>query len=299
MSLKIWFKETRPQFLVLSFALVLLGTSIACKDGCFDVFKFVLTALGLLLAHASVNVLNDYYDYKSGLDSHTTQTPFSGGSGILIQGLLKPESVYRFGLVLLFLSFCIGIYLALVSGWQLIILVFIGGLFIYFYTTFLTKKLVGELVAGLGLGTLPIIGTYFIQTGYFNHEIFVVSLIPGLLTANLLFLNEFPDYEADKMVNRYNLVIALGKKKASILYILIISLVYFMIIGAVISGIMPYQALLALITIIFGLKAIICIYRNYDNKIVKMIPALKYNVLMILGIDFLLSIGYFLDLISS
>jgi 1,4-dihydroxy-2-naphthoate polyprenyltransferase len=297
MSLKIWFKETRPQFLVLSLALVLLGTSIAYKDGYFDVSKFLLTAIGLLLAHASVNVLNDYFDFKSGLDSQTTPTPFSGGSGILIQGLLKPESVYRFGLVLLLGAFFIGIYLTVISGWQLLIFVFIGGLFIYFYTTFLTKKLAGELGAGLGLGTLPVIGTYFIQTGSFNYEILLVSLIPGLLTANLLFLNEFPDFDADKTVNRYNLVIALGKKNASILYVLIVSCVYLMIIGAVITGIMPYQALLALITIIFGLKAIIILFRNYDKNTVKITPALKYNVIMILGINFFLSIGYFLDLV--
>lgn len=299
MSLKIWFKETRPQFLVLSLALVLLGTSIACKDGYFDVFKFLLTAIGLLLAHASVNVLNDYFDFKSGLDSQTTPTLFSGGSGILIQGLLKPESVYRFGFVLLLGAFFIGLYLTVISGWKLLVLVLIGGFFIYFYTTFFTKKLVGELGAGLGLGTLPVIGTYFIQTGSFNPEILLVSLIPGLLTANLLFLNEFPDFDADKTVNRYNIVIALGKKNASILYILIVFCVYFIIIGAVISGIMPSQALLALITIIFALKAIIIICRNYDNNIVKIIPALKYNVIMILGINFLLSIGYFLDFVLS
>lgn len=80
MRLKIWFLETRPQFLLLSVVLVLLGTAIARNEGYFDGLKFILTTLGLLLAHASVNILNDYFDYKSGIDLQTTRTPFSGGS---------------------------------------------------------------------------------------------------------------------------------------------------------------------------------------------------------------------------
>ena len=97
MKLKIWFLETRPQFLVLSVILVLLGTAIAWNEGHFDWLRFVLTTIGLVLAHASVNVLNDYSDYKSGIDLETTRTPFSGGSGILPQKLLEPEPAYRFG----------------------------------------------------------------------------------------------------------------------------------------------------------------------------------------------------------
>lgn len=299
MNLKIWFKETRPQFLILSLVLVLLGTSIACNDGYFSLLKFILTTAGLLLAHISVNVLNDYFDYKSGLDAQTTPTAFSGGSTILIQGLLKPESVYRFGLVSLFGAFCIGLYLTLISGWQLLILIFIGGLIIYSYTLFLTKWLIGELFAGLGLGTLPVIGTYFIQTGAVNLEILIVSLIPGLLTANLLLLNEFPDLEADRKAGRYHLVILFGKKKASILYTGIVFLAYFFIAGGVISGIMPKPALLALITSVFAWKAVTITFRNYDKEIEKIIPALKNNVIMILGTDILLALGYLLDFALS
>src|SRR4030067_1532277 len=116
MKLKIWFLETRPQFLLLSVVLVLLGTAIAWDEGHFDWHKFVLTALGLLLTHASVNILNDYFDYKSGIDLHTTRSPSSGGTGILAQGLLEPKSVYRFGLACLLTALPLGIYLTVVSG---------------------------------------------------------------------------------------------------------------------------------------------------------------------------------------
>jgi len=294
MKPRIWFLEIRPEFLLLSVVLVILGTAISWNEGHFDCFKFLLTALGLLLAHTSVNVLNDYFDYKSGIDKNTTPTAFSGGSGILIQGLLKPKSVYIFGIGCLAAAFPIGFYLTYVSGWQLLPLIFLGGGIIYFYTSHLTKWLIGELFAGLGLGSLPVLGTYFIQTGSFSVEAAVVSIVPGLLTANLLLLNEFPDVEADKKGGRYHLVIALGRKKASRLYAGLMAMTYFCIIVGVVSKLMPPLSLIALGSIPVTFKAIRITIQNYD-KIQKLIPALKANVITILGTDALLALGYFLS----
>jgi 1,4-dihydroxy-2-naphthoate octaprenyltransferase len=245
------------------------------------------------LAHTSVNVLNDYYDFKSGIDLNTTRTAFSGGSGILTQGILKPKSTYRFGVGCLVAAFPIGIYLTYVSGWQLLPLVFLGGGIIYFYTSYLTKWLIGEFFAGLGLGTLPVIGTYFIQTGRYSIEAFIVSLAPGLLTANLLLLNEYPDYEADKKGGRYHLVIALGRRNAARLYTSIMIMTYLCIICGVISKFMPVITLIALIPIPFALKAITYSLKYYDN-FEKFIPALKANILTVLGTDILLALAYFL-----
>ena len=293
MKLKTWFLEIRPEFLLLSVALVLLGSAISWHEGYFNWLKFLLTTLGLLLAHTSVNVLNDYYDFKSGIDLNTTKTAFSGGSGILTKGILKPKSAYRFGICCLMAAFSIGIYLTYASGWQLLPLVFLGGGIIYFYTPHLTKWLIGEFFAGLGLGTLPVMGTYFIQTGRYSIEAFIASLAPGLLTANLLLLNEFPDYEADKKGGRYHLVIALGRRKAARFYASIMIMTYLCIIGGVISKLMPVITLIALTSIPFALKAITSSLRYYDN-FEKLIPALKANIITVLGTDTLLALAYFL-----
>jgi 1,4-dihydroxy-2-naphthoate octaprenyltransferase len=293
MKLKTWFLEIRPEFLLLSIALVLLGTSISWHEGHFNLLKFLLTALGLLLAHTSVNVLNDYYDFKSGIDFNTKKTAFSGGSGILTQGLIKPESAYRFGVGCLVTAFPIGIYLSIVSGWQLLPLIFLGGVIIYFYTSYLTKWLIGEFFAGLGLGSLPVIGTYFIQTGGYSIEVFTASLAPGLLTANLLLLNEFPDYEADKKGGRYNLVIALGRKKAVQLYTGIMITAFLCIILGVILKLIPVISLIALASIPFAFKAIIVSLRHSDDC-EKLIPAMKANIITVLGTDILLALAYLL-----
>jgi 1,4-dihydroxy-2-naphthoate octaprenyltransferase len=97
-KLKIWFLETRPHFLILSVVLAFLGTSIAWYDGYFHFGYALLAFIGLLLVHISVNTLNDYFDYRSGIDLATRRTPFSGGSGILPAGLLKPRQVFWLGM---------------------------------------------------------------------------------------------------------------------------------------------------------------------------------------------------------
>jgi 1,4-dihydroxy-2-naphthoate octaprenyltransferase len=294
MKLKIWFLETRPKFLLLSVVLVLVGTAVSQHEGDFDGFNFFLTVIGLLLAHTSVNVLNDYFDYRSGIDEETTRTAFSGGSGILVQGLLNPKSVHLFGIGCLAVAFPIGIYLTYTSGWQLLPLIFLGGGITYFYTPYLTKWLVGELVAGLGLGSFPVLGTYFIQTGSYSIEAIVASLAPGFLTANLLFLNEFPDVEADKRGGRYNLVIALGKRKASRLYAGLTITAYLCILGGIAMRLMPPLCLVAFASIPFALRSVRIACKHYDN-IPKFIPALKSNVITIIGTDALLALGYFLS----
>jgi len=294
MKLKIWLLETRPQFLLLSVVLVLLGTAMARHEGCFDLLKFVLTLIGLLLAHASVNVLNDYFDYKSGIDLETTRTPFSGGSGVLPKGLLKPKGVYIYGVGCLMTALGIGIYLTFISGWQLLPLILLGGPVIYFYTSHLTKWLAGEFWAGLGLGMLPVLGTYFVQTSSYSAEAVVASLAPGFLTANLLLLNEFPDVEADKKGGRYNLVIALGPKTAGRLYAGLIALTYLSIIAGVVLKLMPPLSLIAFNSIFFAYKAVRVTFRHYDN-VPELLPALKANVLTVLITNAFMALGYFLS----
>ncbi len=294
MKLKVWLLETRPQFLLLSVTLVLLGTAISWHEGCFDLLKFVLTLLGLLLAHSSINILNDYFDYKSGIDLETTRTPFSGGSGILPNGLLKPKGVYMYGVGCLLAALTIGIYLTTISGWQLLPMIILGGLVIYFYTSHLTKWLVGEFWAGLGLGILPVLGTYFVQTGRYSVEAVVASLASGFLTANLLFLNEFPDIGADKKGGRYNLVIALGPRNASRLYAGLMAMTYICIIGGVVFKLMPPLTLIGFHSIIFAFKAVRVTFKHYDN-VQELLPALKANVLTVLVTNAFLALGYFLS----
>ncbi len=290
-SLKAWFMEIRGPFLALSLVLTPIGGAIAWHDGSFNLGYFLLAWIGAILAHVSVNVLNEYFDYKSGLDFHTKKTPFSGGSGMLTAGLIEPRQSYLLGVACLLVDAAIGAYFVIVQGWGLLPVILLGGLFTYFYTPYLARWRVGELAAGLGLGTLVVLGSYFVQTGRYTWEVILASLAPGFLTANLLLLNEFPDVEADRQVGRRNLVMALGRKKAAWLFIALLVCTYLSIGLGAVFGLMPWPVLITLLTVPLARRAIEGALRHYDD-IPKLIPALGANVMTILGTDALLTIGY-------
>ena len=140
---------------------------------------------------------------------------------------------------------------------------------------------------------MPILGTYFVQTGSYSSEALVVSLAPGFLTANLLLLNEFPDVAADREAGRYHIVIALGKTGAAWVYAGLMAMTYLSIIVGVACRIMPPLTLIALLTIPIALKAIGTTFKHHDD-LEKMIPALGANVATVLATDALLALGYLL-----
>lgn len=292
MKLKIWFLETRPQFLLLPVVLVLLGTAMAWYYGSFHLGHAFLAFLGLLLAHISVNVLNDYFDYTSGVDLKTQRTPFSGGSGILPAGLMKPRQALWFGITCFLLTIPIGIYFVIVKGWMLLPLLIVGAICILLYTPLILKQHWPEWSPGLGLGTLPVLGAYFVQTGHYSIPAIIAAIPSGILVHNLLFINEFPDVEADKTVNKKTLTITIGKRKSSILYFVLTILMYIWIIGAVIAGQMPPFTLIALLTVPFAVKAIKGALKYDDMS--KLMPGLANNILVVLVTQLLLGIGYIL-----
>ena len=292
MHLKTWFLETRPQFLLLPVVLSILGTGMAFYDGSFNPGYAILAFVGLLLAHVSVNVLNDYFDFKSGVDLKTRRTPFSGGSGMLPEGNMKPLQVLWFGIVCFVLIVPIGVFFVIVQGWPLLPLLLVGALCILFYTPIILKKGWPEWSPGLGLGTLPVLGAYFVQTGQYSIAAVIAAVPSGLLVHNLLLLNEFPDVDADATVKRKTLPISIGPKKAAIVYSSTTILVYVWIIGAVIFGQMPPFCLIALLTAPLSIKAIRGSFHLDDME--KFMPALGSNVLVVLVTQLLLGVGYIL-----
>ena len=292
MKLKVWFLETRPQFLLLSVVLAFLGICIAWYDGYFHLGYALLAFVGLLLCHISVNVLNDYFDYRSGIDLEVKRTPFSGGSGILPAALLKPRQVFWFGLVSFLLAVPIGVYFVITRGWLLLPLLVVGAACALLYTPFLTKVGWPEWAPGMGMGALPVLGAYFVQTTAYTLPAVIASIPSGILVHNLLLLNEFPDAEADSKAGRKTLPIVMGKDKAGIVYSALTLAVYLWIIGWVVAGKMPAFSLLALLTLPLAIRAIQGARKHEEMS--QLVPAMANNVLVVLLTQFLLGIGYIL-----
>jgi len=309
-TIKIWGAQIRGSFLVLSvllagIGLALAGESILRSGVSFNGLKAALVAIGVVLSHASVNLFNEYSDWKTGIDSSTERTPFSGGSGMMQEGLTKPGHVLAAALGTLVAAMAIGIYFIVVSHWILIPIILVGGLSILFYTPFLAKILLGEIFAGLSLGSLVVIGAYIAMTAdpsmapadIITLKSVLVSIPPGILTFLLLFLNEFPDMEADRKGGRFHLVIFLGKKKASILYIMGLVLVYLSIIIIPILGVSSWWVLVALLTVPVAARAGKAAFTHRDDT-KNLVPAMGMNVIIVLATDALLAVAFLIVIFS-
>lgn len=291
LSIAVWLRETRANFLILSVALVAIGGSAAARAGSFDWRLFILTILGVVLAHASVNLFNEYSDWRTGIDNHTMKTPFSGGSGILQSCLLEPSAVLTAAWATLIAAFFIGLLLAWTSGWEILPLMTAGGLTVLLYSDHFTRWTIGELVSGVTLGSFVVVGAFFVQTGALGSGIIWASVPPGILTALLLFLNEFPDSDADRAGGRRHMVIVLGRRNASFLYGFAVICVYAAVILGVTVGGLPRGTLLGLATLPVAAGAVLLTLRHsLDPR--RIVSALGWNVAMVLLTDFLLAAGF-------
>ena len=294
MNLKTWFMETRPSFLLLTPIAFSVGLASAYLEGSFHAPRALLGLIGVLLAHISINVINDYFDYKSGLDLKTKPTPFSGGSGMLPSGVLEAKDVYRFAMGSLIVGSIIGVYFVLTTGWMLLPLIAVAAISIYFYTPVFSRLYVGEIITGLNFGPLMVLGGYFIMTGYYGVKPLSVGIIPGILVGTLLFLNEFPDVEADKAVGRRNVVILLGLAQASKIYAVLIASAYIWVFASIILGLMPPTTLVTYLTLPLALKAVKGVLTDHDD-VGRLIPAMGANVMLVLSMTAMTMIGLLLS----
>lgn len=287
----------RIPFLILALILGILGAAVAWYESrhvgsSFHFGYAALATLGLLIAHAAVNIFNDYFDARSGLDYRTSRTPFSGGSGAVPGGLLTARQSLTLGVIFLVLLLPLAVFFILKSGWMLLPLLLMALCLIIFYTPLILKMGYPEWSAGLGLGILPVMGAYFVHTGQYTFSAFVASMPSYFLVHNLLLLNEFPDVEADRTVNRRTLPIVIGKKRAACFFSLMTALVYVWIIGAVFCRYMPAPALLALLTLPLAIQTIRGSFRYEDRP--AFLVAMGKNVQVVLLTQALLAAGYLL-----
>lgn len=291
MSLKVWMVEIRVPFLLLPVILAIVGTSLALYDGHFDAINFALFTAVLVLLHITVNTLNEYYDHLSGIDANNTRrTMFNGGTGTLQAGLLSPQQVLNMAIASFVIAAMIAAVVVYRTGPVLIPLVVLGMVFALFYTQIFARNMFGEIAAGLGLGVLPVLGAYMVQNPDPTATCIALSLMAGILTFNLLLLNEFPDLEADIKGGRRNLVIALGYRKAAWLYAALTFSVYGILLLLVVLDMLPSLSLLGLLTLPIAFKAASMSFTD-PREISSFQLGQKANVQVILGTQAFLALG--------
>ena len=248
----------RLPFLILTPACVFLGVSaVIANNITIDIYMLGLALLGATLAHISVNTLNEYSDFKTGLDFKTQRTPFSGGSGALPQHPKMATAVLCVGLTALLGTVLIGLFFLWKFGLGIIPIGAIGVALVIAYTPWVTKNpylcLIGP---GLGFGLLIVAGTGFVLTGEHALLPWFVGSVPFLLINNLLLLNQYPDIEADRSIGRNNVLIAHGVKCGNRIYGLFVLLTIAVIVGLILAGILPTLSFLALLPMPLALFAL-------------------------------------------
>ncbi|MBS7620607.1 1,4-dihydroxy-2-naphthoate octaprenyltransferase [Candidatus Bathyarchaeota archaeon] len=292
-SLTAWIRLARIPFLTATIIPTVLGAVIAWDlHKSFHLGRFILTLIGAVCLHIGTNIINDYFDFQSGCDVINVDgfPPITGGSHVLVEGLIKPRSAYIAALSLFSIAAVIGVILSIIVGWIIIVLGLIGVISGYFYVKHFAAHGLGEFAVGLNFGPLMVFGSYYVQAQNISFTPFIASVPVGLLVTAVLWINEIPDYEADKKVNKKTLVVRVGRRCAADLYGIIVISAYTWILMMVMLGQMPPASISTFVTLPLAIKAI-TIARKYYDKPRVMIAAnlstvkthLLFGLLMIAG----------------
>lgn len=255
-----FFVATRPAFLSVTFVGCLLGLATAALSGiALDPLKATVTLLFALLAHGGANVVNDYYDAKSGCDAANDERvfPFTGGSRVIQNGLLSLAEAGYFGYALLAVVIPAGLWLTAVSAPGLVGIGLAGLITGWAYSAppfKLQSRGLGEF--GITLAWLLIVvGSDFVQRHAFSFTPVAAGLGFALLVANVLYINQFPDVKADAQAGKHTVVVHFGVQRARWGYAFIALLCYGWVAAMVAFDQLPVAALISLLPAIASWKA--------------------------------------------
>ena len=294
--ISVWLRVIRVRFLLASIIAVSVGLAITWwHTGNISIFDAILTMCGVLALHASVDLLNDYWDFKRGIDTTTHRTKMSGGSGVLPEGLLKPAQVYAAGITFLIIGTVIGIYFVATDGIVIGIILAFAVISIYFYSTKIVDWGLAEVFVAIK-GSMIVMGTYFVQTSQITEQSVLAGIVIGVLSSLVLFITSFPDHDADKAKGRKTLVISLGMQKACSILWIFPAITYGITIIAVVFEIFPVFCLIILSTVPLIIKSGQKLKQNYD-KLTNLIPVMSSTLYFsritgaLLVVGFLVNIG--------
>lgn len=251
---------TRPAFLSVTLFACLIGLATAYAGGVrLDATSASVTVLFALVAHAGINVLNDYYDALSGTDDMNTERifPFTGGSRFIQNGVLTRRETAVYGASLLFAVMAAGLWLTAVSAAGLI---WIGAAGLFIGWTYsapplkLNSRGWGEGCVWAGFALIAI-GSDFVQRGHLSITPLIAVTSYALLVTNILYINQFPDRKADAAAGKNHWVVRLGPERARWGYVLMATLAYGWVVAAVLIGALPWLALVALLPAVLSIKA--------------------------------------------
>lgn len=298
-KLRIWLAEMRAPFLTGAIVPVILGTCVAwASSGVFLPDFFLLTLIAGIFVHIGSNIANDYYDHLSGTDDMNVEfvRPFTGGSRMIQRGWMSPREVFAEAIIFFALGGGIGLYLAYTRGIEVLILGIIGVGSGFFYTAppfrFVSRGY-GEVFIGLNFGVLMTLGAYFVQTQVLAWEAVFPSLPIAILITAVLYINEFPDHDADRDAGKKTIVVRMGRERAAKGYVVLMASVYLSILIPIIFNLTSWYTILGLATIPAAVMGSQYALAHYDHHL-QLIPAYASTVFNHLFTGLFLALSYLL-----
>jgi 1,4-dihydroxy-2-naphthoate octaprenyltransferase len=289
----------RLPFMTVTIGGILLGTFYAVHEtGTLNILYFVLALMGACFFHIATNVANDYFDFKSGNDAAniSATSPFSGGSRMVLEGMVSPGKALVVSLIFAFLGSVIGLYLNFVTSGNVVLIIgLLGLIFVYSYNGppfRLVDKGLGEIAIFLSWGPLMVLGAYYVQVQSFQSIWpFIVAVPSGIMTTLVLLINEFADKEADASTGRKTWVIMFGEQTALKLYLFLAFICYLVVAVGVLLNRFPLWSLLVGITLIMPFQT----YKIAKSSLgdwAKFLGAVKNTILMNLLFLLILSVSF-------
>lgn len=267
---KILIRALRLPFITAS-ALPFIFGSLIQRDN-FNGRAFLLGLFAAISAHLSANLMNDYADSRSGVDSlDKNYYNFFGGSKLIQEGRLSERFYLFLALFFALISLVCVILLSAVLGayfviWAYLVIIFLSWQYSAGPLKF-SYRFLGELFIFILFGPACVMGGYFIQTGIFpDAKSFVLSLPFGFFTTAILFANEIPDFSQDRQARKFTWVNLLGQKSSFILYYILLLLGFFSILAGVYLGFLGFPSLLSLALVPLGIKAGRILRESYADK---------------------------------
>lgn len=297
MRVLVWLRIIRIKFFLASIIAITNGILYSYLTyNIFNIIDALLTYVGVIFLHASVDIFNDYWDYKRGIDTTTKRTKFSGGTGVLPEKKLEPNIVYKAGFLSMVIGIAIGGYFIFQSGLLIAIILAVAILSIYFYSTTIVNIGLAETLVAVK-GTMIVIGTSFVQSGIVDLPIVYLGIIIGLLSSIVLYIAAFPDFAADKEKGRKTLVILIGKNKSAQIFPLLIILIYSLISIGIIMQYLPIYSILTFSSLIFAIRSAKKL-KNYDN-IEDLVKAISYTITFSRIVGICLILSYLIAIINK
>lgn len=297
--IRLYVDATRPPFLSVTLVAVLIGLAGVLHDGVTVTWwVFLLAAAGAVMAHAAGNVLNDYYDDRNGTDPANTQRlfPFTGGSRFIQNGVLTQRQTAIWGSALMLGTVLVGLVLLTRGGQALLWLGLLGVVLAWAYSApplALNSHGLGEIVVAVGFGLLIPLGVDLVLRESFAGLPLIAGASYALLVSAILFLNQFPDLEADRLAGKRHWVVRLGARRARWIYGVMVAGAYGWLAVAVAVGLMPGWALLALLPAPASFAAALILLRAAE-KPAELVPAIRLTLVAAMAHGLLVALGLWL-----